>query len=88
MFTKRLLWQLYPSFLLIIVISVVGVGWYSSQSFRDFHMERVSENLHSHARLIEEQISGYLAEHKYDEINTLCKKNRHRKLYKGHSSTS
>ena len=74
MFIKRLLWQLYPSFLLIIIISVVGVAWYSSKSFRDFYLDQVTENLRSHSHLIEDQISVNLAEHDYESINRMCKK--------------
>ena len=74
MFRKRLLWQLYPAFLLIIVISVSGVAWYSSHSFRTFYLNQVTENLRSHAHLIEDQISDYLTAQKFDQIDALCKR--------------
>ena len=73
MYKKRLLWQLYPSFLLIIVISVVGVAWYASQSLHKFYLNDVADGLKSRAYLIEKQISANLTEHKFQEIDTLCK---------------
>ena len=73
MYKKRLLWQLYPSFLLIIVISVVGVAWYASQSLRKFYLNDVADGLKSRAYLIEKQISANLAGHKFQEIDDLCK---------------
>ena len=74
MFIKRLLWQLYPYFLLIIIISVVGVSWYSSHSLRNFYLDHLTENLKSNCLLIEDPISEYLVDHKYEEINDLCKR--------------
>jgi two-component system, OmpR family, phosphate regulon sensor histidine kinase PhoR len=72
--TKRLLWQLYPSFLLIIAISVVGVVWYGSQSLHEFYLNQVADNLKSQAHLIEIQISDDVAGLKFKEIDDLCKK--------------
>ena len=31
---KKLIWQLYPSYLLITIISVVAVTWYASDQVR------------------------------------------------------
>jgi two-component system phosphate regulon sensor histidine kinase PhoR len=73
MFKKRLLWQLYPSFLLIIIISVVGVAWYASQSLRNFHLNQVAEDLKSRAHLIENQISTNLTNRNFKEIDVFCK---------------
>jgi len=73
MYKKRLLWQLYPSFLLIIVISVVGVAWYASQSLRKFYLNDVADGLKSRAYLIEKQISLYLTEQKFQDMDDLCK---------------
>jgi len=73
MLKKRLLWQLYPSFLLIIVISVVGVAWYGSQSLRKFHLNQVAADLKSRAQLIEKQISTDLTTHNFKEIDNFCK---------------
>jgi len=73
MLKKRLLWQLYPSFLLIIVISVVAVAWYGSQSLRKFHLNQVADDLKSRAHLIEKQISANLIAHSFEEIDDFCK---------------
>jgi two-component system phosphate regulon sensor histidine kinase PhoR len=73
MMKKRLLWQIYPSFLLIILISVVGVGWYGSQSIHKFHLNQVAEDLKSRAHLIENQISANLANQNFKKIDDFCK---------------
>jgi two-component system phosphate regulon sensor histidine kinase PhoR len=74
MFKKRLIWQLYPSFLLIIAISVIGVAWYGSQSLRKFYLNHVAEDLESRAYLIEEQISSNLKGGRFKEIDAFCKR--------------
>ena len=73
MFKKRLLWQLYPNFLLIIIISVVGLAWYGSQSLRKFYLNQVIEDLKSRAHLIDKQILTNLTDHNFKEIDDLCK---------------
>jgi two-component system, OmpR family, phosphate regulon sensor histidine kinase PhoR len=72
--TKRLLWQIYPSFLLIIMISVVGVAWYGSQSLYKFHIEQTTQDLRSRALLIEQQITSYLQNGSFKEIDSFCKR--------------
>ena len=73
MFKQRLLWQLYPSFLLIIVISVVGVAWYASQSLRTFHLHQVAKDLDSRAHLVAQQISTSLEKGRFKELDDFCK---------------
>ncbi len=73
MLKKRLLWQIYPYFLLIIFISVVGLAWYGSHSLRNFHLDQVDEDLKSRAILIERQISDKLTNQQFKEIDDLCK---------------
>ncbi|MBU1260544.1 MAG: cell wall metabolism sensor histidine kinase WalK [Planctomycetes bacterium] len=73
MFKRRLIWQLYPSFLLIIIIPIVGVTWYWSQSLRKFYLNQVAEDLKSRAHLIEKQISMGLTDQSFDQIDDLCK---------------
>ena len=34
---KRLIWQLFPSYLLITLISLLAVTWYASRSWRQFY---------------------------------------------------
>jgi len=73
MFNRRLLWQLYPSFLLVIVISVVGIGWYGVRSLRGFYLDQVVEDLKSRAHLVERQISSDLADGRFRQIDDFCK---------------
>lgn len=57
---KRLLRHLFPSYLLITLISLVAVTWYASNSTRHFFLEQTASDLLTRARLLENQIPQYL----------------------------
>ncbi|MCF7955355.1 MAG: PAS domain-containing protein [Phycisphaerae bacterium] len=70
---KRLLWQLYPSYLLITLISLAAIGWYASSSMRQFYYDQVTDDLKASARIIEGQVlSSYTADNSAS-LNELCK---------------
>ena len=70
---KRLLWQLYPSYLLLTVIAVLTVAWYTSHSFREFYFRQVSEDIKSRAHLIQQQIADTLNSGDHEQIDRFCK---------------
>jgi two-component system phosphate regulon sensor histidine kinase PhoR len=70
---KRLLWHLYPSFLLITIISLMAVTWYASKSLKDFFLEQTAADLTVRARLFESQILRYLDPLDKKTIDQLCK---------------
>jgi len=56
MFHRRLLWQLYPSYLLITLLSIGGVTWYASHQFRDFYLRHTARDLEARAVLLREEL--------------------------------
>jgi two-component system phosphate regulon sensor histidine kinase PhoR len=70
---KRLLWHLFPSFLLITIISLVAVTWYASRSLRAFFLEQTASDLKARARLFESQILRYIDPLEEKNIDLLCK---------------
>ena len=70
---KRLLWQLYPSYLFITLISVVAVTWFASAALRHFFLEQTASGLKARAHLFETQISEYLDPLNGKAIDFLCK---------------
>ncbi|MBW1798090.1 MAG: HAMP domain-containing protein [Deltaproteobacteria bacterium] len=70
---KRLIWQLYPSFLLITVISLVAVTWYASHSLRHFYLKETASDLEARARLIEKHILEHFNPPDEKQIDALCK---------------
>ncbi len=70
---KRLIWQLYPSYLLITLISITAVSWYASNSLRHFFIDRTASDLQTRGRLLEQQIKEYLSSLDSISIDNLCK---------------
>jgi two-component system phosphate regulon sensor histidine kinase PhoR len=71
---KRLLWQLYPTYLLITLISLMAVTWYASRSLRHFFLEQTASDLEARAHLVERQILKHLDPLDEKGIDLLCKK--------------
>jgi two-component system phosphate regulon sensor histidine kinase PhoR len=70
---KRLLWQLYPSYLLITLISLVAVTIYATSSLREFYLDRIAGDLQARAYLLEKQILQFLGPLDTQVIDALCK---------------
>jgi two-component system phosphate regulon sensor histidine kinase PhoR len=73
MWPKKLIWQLYFSYLLIMGIPVLVVTWYSSQAFRAFYLQRSVEDLKTRAVLIGSQVEEHFALKSSGSIDSLCK---------------
>ncbi len=70
---KRLLWQLYPSYLLITLISLVAVTIYATSSLREFYLDRIAGDLRARAYLLEKQILRFLGPMDTKVVDALCK---------------
>ncbi len=54
----RLLWQLLPSFFLVILLTLFLLTWLFSRSLSDFYLEETASDLEARARLAAVQIAG------------------------------
>ena len=70
---KRLLWQLYPSYLMITIISLVAVTIYATSSLREFYLDRIAGDLQDRAYLLEKQILQFLDPLDTKVVDALCK---------------
>jgi two-component system phosphate regulon sensor histidine kinase PhoR len=70
---KRLLWQLFPSFLLITLISLLAVSWYASGAMRQFFLDQTATDLKARAALLNKQIKGLLSPLNSEAIDAICK---------------
>ncbi len=57
---RRLIWQLYPPYLIITILSVVAVTWYASDLLARFYLDQTAKDLEARAYLIKRQIAGLL----------------------------
>ena len=70
---KRLLWQIYPSYLLITLLSLSAVAWYGSRSLRHFYVERTATDLKARAHFMSKYISRQSTLQDPAELDALCK---------------
>lgn len=73
MFKRSLLWQLYPVYLLIIVIALFSITWYLSHLLPDFYNDQVAEDLQARANLIKEQFLEKLQAEDFEGMDILSK---------------
>ena len=71
---KHLLWQLFPSYLFIMLAVLIAAGWYATHSFRDFYLKQTTEVLKARAILIRGQILPAFENQDYSRVDELCKK--------------
>ena len=48
---RRLLWYLFPSYLLITILSLVAVTWYATAALHRFHLSQTRQDLQARAQL-------------------------------------
>jgi two-component system phosphate regulon sensor histidine kinase PhoR len=69
---RRLLWQLFPSYLFITLASVLAIGWLASHSLEQFYLDLVRSELIERARVVD----GVLG----DDFNSQASRERLKKL--------
>ncbi len=65
---KRLLWQIYPSYLFITAITLVAVSWYAFNSLTSYFQEQLDASLQAEANLVAQLIQLHLGEDERDEL--------------------
>ncbi len=68
---RRLVWQLYPSYLLLIILVLVVVGWYASGELRSFHYRQTADDLRARAQLVEPQLQSHFSSSDQDRLSKL-----------------
>ena len=71
--SKKLIWQIFPSFLLITLISLLAVSWYASSSMRHLYLDQTANDLEVRAILLEPQIIAYLSPLDAPSVDAVCK---------------
>jgi len=70
---KKILWQLFPSFLLITFTALLVVGGYTLHSMRDFYYNKTAEDLKARTWLVEHQIAKKISPSNSRFLNTLTR---------------
>jgi two-component system phosphate regulon sensor histidine kinase PhoR len=70
---KQLLWQLFFSYVLITLISLVAVTWYAAQSVRNSLLQQIEADLYTRAVLFESLILDHFESPTVSGIDAFCK---------------
>ena len=70
---KRLITQLFPSYLIITLLSLFAVSWYALSYSRDFYLQRTQVNLEVSGRILEKQLLRLLSPLDAAALDRLCK---------------
>ncbi|MGK0290049.1 MAG: two-component system phosphate regulon sensor histidine kinase PhoR [bacterium] len=70
---KRLLWQLFPTYLFIVFLSLLSVTWYAISAFQDFYLDLTSKDLKVRSIFLEKTISDLVITKDYKKIDEICK---------------
>ncbi len=73
MLTRKLVWQLFIPYVLITLVAVILVIWYTANVLRNFYLDQTSAQLASKISLLDEDVVNLLREGKYESIDHLCK---------------
>ena len=66
---KKLLFQIYLTFLIITLVSLSTITWFAQDLARDFYLKETSRNLQDSALLIKDQVIHALISSQIDSLN-------------------
>ena len=69
---KRLIWQLYPSQLLITILALLAAAGYGAYSLRAFQLAQTGAGLEARAQLTQEHVLALLNSKKPDALQAFC----------------
>ena len=70
---RRLVAQLFPSYLIIVLLALLAVTWYVSQAWRQAILEQTAADLQIRADLVIPQFQEMLSPLKAEAVDRLCK---------------
>jgi two-component system phosphate regulon sensor histidine kinase PhoR len=70
---KKLIWQIFPSFLIITALSLLAITSYSTDYFKKFFLKNSEKELTIRAKLLHKKFSDILNSGRDDDIDSHCK---------------
>ena len=70
----KLVWRLFPAFILIGVICLVAGAWYTASSWRTFYLGEMAGDLENRARLVEIYLQDVRPVPDEMQVNEICRK--------------
>lgn len=69
---KKIIWQIFPANLLILVIALVSVTWYGATSIEEFFLDEAQKGLEARCNLIKKDIADLVREQNFSELRELA----------------
>jgi two-component system phosphate regulon sensor histidine kinase PhoR len=70
---KRLIWQLFPSYLLVTLLFLVALTWYTTTSWRQFYLKQTAADLNTRALLVRTYLQERFDPGDSAAIDRICK---------------
>jgi two-component system phosphate regulon sensor histidine kinase PhoR len=70
---RRLIWQLYPSYLILILCAVLAVSWYATDFMRSFYLKHLRTTLEYHGQILLPRITTALTPLDPEALDQACK---------------
>ena len=70
---KKLVWQIFPPFLVIIICALLAVTWTISREIETFHLRQTTQDLETRAILAGKQLTGKMSLANCAQVDRLCK---------------
>jgi two-component system phosphate regulon sensor histidine kinase PhoR len=72
MLRRRLIWQLYPSFLAVTLVALAAAAAYASYGFHEFHLDQIQQELSTLARVVVPEVEQALISSDPGEMDALA----------------
>jgi two-component system, OmpR family, phosphate regulon sensor histidine kinase PhoR len=70
---RRLIWQLYPSYLVLVLCAVLAVSWFATDFMRRFYVNQLRTTLAYHGQIMEARIAADLMPLSRERLDQDCK---------------
>jgi len=69
----KLIWQLYPSYVFVILLSISAIGWNALSALKTFYIDQTVIYLKNQAHILEHEIIKYTSPLDANNIDKICK---------------
>jgi two-component system phosphate regulon sensor histidine kinase PhoR len=70
---RRLIWHLYPSYIVLVLCAVLAVSWFATDFMRSFYVEQLRKTLQYHGQILYAHIAANLSPIDPPSLDRACK---------------
>jgi two-component system phosphate regulon sensor histidine kinase PhoR len=71
---RRLFWRIYATYLVVIIIATLAVGWVAVSSAHDFYFDHTANELEARANLVREEVATLIDAGRLGDIEVLVQR--------------